>query len=168
MGSRERRRGARVRDALRARDRQGNLPPVRPHVRQRLHAGARPRRARRDRTPVRDGPRQGPDPRDPSNRPDLITWGAPKWPPIPPRARTRPGRAVARLDLAMRFWGAPTGALYPPALGHAPAEPWRASIWRCGFGGPRRAPYTPPRSDTPRQSRGAPRFGDAVLGGPDR
>jgi len=31
----------------------------------------------------------------------------------------------------------------PPALGYAPAEPWRASIWRCGFGGPRRAPQPP-------------------------
>src|SRR5439155_648003 len=42
LGSRERRRGARVRDALRAGDRQGDVPAVRPHVRQRLHAGARP------------------------------------------------------------------------------------------------------------------------------
>src|SRR5438094_667776 len=105
-----------VGDAPRTRDRQGNLPPVRPHVRERLHAGARPRRARRDRAPVRDGPRPGPDPRDPRNRPDLIRWGAPKWPPIPSRARTRPGRAVARLDLAMRFWGGPGGAPHPPPL----------------------------------------------------
>ena len=38
LGLRQRRRGARVRDALRARDRQGDLPPLRPDVRQRLHA----------------------------------------------------------------------------------------------------------------------------------
>src|SRR3989442_13765146 len=27
------------------------------------------------------------------------TWGAPTWPPTPPDARTRPGKAVARLDV---------------------------------------------------------------------
>src|SRR3989442_15713656 len=27
------------------------------------------------------------------------TWGAPTWPPPPPDARTRPGKAVARLDV---------------------------------------------------------------------
>ena len=48
---RQRGRGARVRDALRAGDRQGDLPPLRPDVRQRLHQAAgrrrpgRPRRA---------------------------------------------------------------------------------------------------------------------------
>src|SRR5439155_2648755 len=32
--------------------------------------------------------------------PHLSTWGAPKWPPTPPIARTRPGTAVARLGIA--------------------------------------------------------------------
>src|SRR5207249_2215068 len=60
LGPRPRRRGARVRDAVRAGDRQGDVPAVRPHVRQRLHPGARPGRARRDRASVRDGSVQGP------------------------------------------------------------------------------------------------------------
>jgi len=35
----------------------------------------------------------------------LTTWGASKGPPCPPRARTRPGGAVARLELALRVPG---------------------------------------------------------------
>ncbi len=31
-----------------------------------------------------------------------LSWGAPTWPPTPPNARTRPGRAVARLGLDTR------------------------------------------------------------------
>src|SRR5262249_25631946 len=58
-------------DALRARDRQGDVPALRAHVRQRLHPGARPRRSRRDRAPVRHGPRQGSDPRSSGDRSDL-------------------------------------------------------------------------------------------------
>src|SRR5262245_37800422 len=71
MGPRERRRGAGVRDALRARDRQGDVPALRADVRQRLHAGARARRSRRDRAPVPHGPRQGADLRSSADRPDL-------------------------------------------------------------------------------------------------
>ena len=29
---------------------------------------------------------------------ELVKWGAPKWPPIPPQRSSRPGEAVARLD----------------------------------------------------------------------
>jgi len=71
LGLREHRRGARLRDALRARDRQGDVPALRAHVRQRLHAGARPGWSRRDRAPVRDGARQGADRGSPADRPDL-------------------------------------------------------------------------------------------------
>src|SRR5207244_2805146 len=73
------------------------------------------------------------------------SWGAPRWPPRsfkrkglrPPRtppaiARTRPGGAVARLGLDTgwlidRRGGPRYGPPHPPSLGHAPAEPWRAS-----------------------------------------
>src|SRR5216117_2273844 len=55
-------------DALRARDRQGDLPALRADVRQRLHAGPGPRRPRGHRAPVHDGPREGPGPRRPADR----------------------------------------------------------------------------------------------------
>src|SRR5258705_5450774 len=35
-----------------------------------------------------------------SSAPVIYTWGAPIWPPIPPRRSSRPGGAVALLDLA--------------------------------------------------------------------
>src|SRR2546425_8543738 len=60
------------------------------------------------------------------------TWGAPTWPPTPPDPRTRPGKAVARLDvdpawLIGRRGGPRHGPPHPPTLGRAPAKPWRAS-----------------------------------------
>src|SRR6267143_1571247 len=60
-------------------------------------------------------------------------WGAPPWPPTRSDARTRPGRAVARLGLdsrcliVIRRGGPRHGLPHPPTLGRAPAEPWRAS-----------------------------------------
>src|SRR5947199_119021 len=61
VGADERGRGARVRDALRARDRQGDVPPVRPDVRQRPDAHARQRGARRRRAALRGGAAEGVD-----------------------------------------------------------------------------------------------------------
>src|SRR5256884_5809260 len=62
-------------------------------------------------------------------------WGTPTWPPTPPDARTRPGRAVARLGIDSRCLISPPprrggprhGPPHPPTLGRAPAKPWRAS-----------------------------------------
>src|SRR6059036_1934585 len=95
------------------------------------------------------------------------SWGAPIWPSTPPSARTRPGAAVARLGLdtgwlIVRRGGPRYGPPHPPALGRAPAQPWRASgLTQDGssfvVGGPDMAPHTPQRSDAPRRSRGAPR-----------
>ena len=55
---RPRRRGPRLCDALRPGHRQGDLPPLRPHVRERLHDAARRRRPRRAPPALRDGPRK--------------------------------------------------------------------------------------------------------------
>src|SRR5207244_3908716 len=108
------------------------------------------------------------------------SWGAPIWPPTPPSARTRPGAAVTRLGfvtgpLIDRRGGPRYGPPHAPALGRAPAQPWRASDSSQDrssivVGGPDMAPQplqakgaTPPsdspghRSDAPRRSRGAPR-----------
>src|SRR6266581_2360385 len=49
---------------------------------------------------------------------------APRWPPIPPNARARPGKAVALLVTRRPRDGPP----YPPTLGRAPAKPWRSSL----------------------------------------
>src|SRR5207244_10967801 len=56
----------------------------------------------------------------------------PSSPPTPPSPRTRPGKAVARLDvytgwLIGRRGGPRHGPPHPPTLGRAPAKPWRAS-----------------------------------------
>src|SRR5437667_992742 len=86
------------------------------------------------------------------------SWGAPIWPPTPPSARTRPGPAVARLGLDTgclidRRGGPRYGPPHPPALGRAPAQPWRASaltqdVSSIVVGGPDMAPQ-------PLQAKGA-------------
>src|SRR5881296_3851513 len=114
------------------------------------------------------------------------SWGAPRWPPTSPIARTRPGAAVARLGLVTgrlidRRGGPRDGPPDPssergyaplglprPSLGRAPAQPWRASDSSPDgssivVGGPEMAPQivqakgaTPP-SDSPGHRSDAPR-----------
>src|SRR5439155_22052824 len=107
---------------------------------QRVHHVHGRQRARLER--ARELGDAGPDRIDGAHR---SSWGAPRWPPTPPIARTRPGAAVARLGLSTgclidRRGGprygppdpssergyAPLG-LPRPSLGRAPAQPWRAS-----------------------------------------
>src|SRR5262249_38661281 len=64
-----------------------------------------------------------------------LSWGAPTWPPTPPNARTRPGRAVARLGVATRRLIAPP----PPSRRRAARPP----------GGPPDRPPNPPPPPTP-------------------
>src|SRR3989441_9429811 len=88
-------------------------------------------------------------------RAHLLSWGAPRWPPTPPNARTRPGAAVARLGLATgclidRRGGPRDGPPRPPSLGRAPAQPWRASglpqdVSSIVVRGPEMAPHAPHR-----------------------
>src|SRR5436309_15915611 len=63
------------------------------------------------------------------------TWGAPTWPPTPPDARTRPGKAVARLDvdtgslIGVILWApfltrVASSALIPPPSAGARRKPW--------------------------------------------
>src|SRR5213079_3127960 len=58
-----------------------------------------------------------------------LILGGPEMAPQTPQRSSRPGGAVARLDLA-RVPGAPRWPPKPPNARHAPAEPWRASISR--------------------------------------
>src|SRR5207245_851248 len=73
----------------------------------------------------------------------LLMWGAPRWPPTPPNARSAPG------------------------------DPWRSSIPRVLIvlrGGPRDRPPHPPMLGAPRGTRGAPRSSacsSLVVGGPE-
>src|SRR5437867_12811217 len=95
------------------------------------------------------------------------SWGAPRWPPTPPSARTRPGPAVARLGLSTgclidRRGGPRDGPPHPPSLGRAPAQPWRASglaqdVSSIVVGGPPTAPPPPPPPVAPPPARGRPR-----------
>src|SRR5437867_5801075 len=74
----------------------------------------------------------------------LGTWGAPKWPPIPPNARRAPAK--------------PWRASIPNAR-RAPAKPWRPSILRqapspessCGYGAARGREL--PHGPSPRRTR---------------
>src|SRR5262249_48060718 len=95
-----------------------------------------------------------------------LSWGAPTWPPTPPNARTRPGRAVARLGVATRRLIAPP----PPSRSRAARPSWGAPPWppnpphaqkRPGAAGGRRgdataratAPPPPPARRPARQAR---------------
>src|SRR5262245_48983704 len=60
-----------------------------------------------------------------------------------------------RLDGGRCGDGGPrNGPPYPPALGRAPAQPWRASVWRCGLRGPEMVSQAPRRSDAPLPRQG--------------
>src|SRR5437764_943914 len=77
------------------------------------------------------------------------------------RCSSRRGGAVARLCVARRRWG-PEMAPKPPDVRRAPAEPWRASVWRDGDGAPKWPPG-PPTFVAPRRSRGAPLCGETEM-----
>src|SRR5437667_12674353 len=71
-----------------------------------LHPEGEPARPRaRERRRARLQADAGRAPRDRRGVLMLTTWGASKGPPCPPRARTRPGGAVARLEFALRVPG---------------------------------------------------------------
>src|SRR2546426_4384836 len=115
------------------------IPPIPPNARKRP-GGAGPLL---DFALASPGPRNGPPYPQRSEAPGrsraaprfrVGVPGATKWPPIPPNARKRPGGAGPLLDLAL-------------------ASP-----------GPRNGPHTPQRSEAPRRSRAAPRFGVGVPG----
>src|SRR5205085_2448533 len=59
--------------------------------------------------------------------------------------------------------GGPEMAPKPPDVRRAPAEPWRASVWRDGDGAPKWPP-SPPTFVAPRRSRGAPLCGETEMG----
>src|SRR5256886_17024363 len=79
------------------------------------------------------------------------TWGAPRWPPTPPSARTRPGPAGARLGLATgclidRRGGGPPRPPPPPPPPPPPGAAAPPSPARPPFslGGARERPPPPP------------------------
>src|SRR5439155_4846800 len=106
----------------------------------------------------------------------LFMWGAPRWPPTPPDARSAPGNpwrsSIIRVLIDRR--GGPRDG--PPASssegGYAPlglprpmlgaprgtrGAPRSSACSSIVVGGPEMAPHTPRRSAAPRRSRGAPR-----------
>src|SRR5438094_7150757 len=76
-------------------------------------------------------------------------------PPKPPALGIAPAKPWRSSILLGGRWGL-DGAPKPPALGIAPAKPWRSSIL-LEVAGASTGPPSPPRSEAPRQSRGAPR-----------
>src|SRR5215831_17047615 len=68
--------------------------------------------------------------------------------PPSPRARKRPGGAVALLEFARRVRGLEKGP-QAPALGSAPAEPWRSSNSHGVSGASKRAPKPPMLGSAP-------------------
>src|SRR5205823_3081312 len=69
-------------------------------------------------------------------RAHLLTWGAPRWPPTPPNARSAPsesGRSSATRSLIVRTtvtWAAPRWPPTPPNARSAPSESGRSSATR--------------------------------------
>ena len=61
-----------------------------------------------------------------------FTWGAPRWPPTPPEARSAPGNpgrsSIRRAHLFT--WGAPRWPPTLPNVRSAPGNPWRSSTTR--------------------------------------
>ena len=99
----------------------------------------------------------------------IVTWGAQKWPPNPPRRSGRPGEAVAPLDYprCLGRLGKSRGTpRFPAALAALRQKPWHASIPRGACGASAKAVA---RLDYPRwlgrlgKSRGTPRV-PAALG----
>src|SRR5439155_20313360 len=97
--------------------------------------------------PARRAPR-----RRRSARPTPATWGAPTWPPTPPRRSERPGEAEPLLDRPLSGTRGRTRARPRPAR-RAPRARRSVRPTPATWGGPAQPPPPPP---PPRRPRAAP------------